>query len=388
MISERRKQIGNYILIAAIAIMAIAEWNEYEWYLAVNPYGTLFASLALAACFFCYVNVKDALKDPVFYLMIGTDVIAVVNTVLAHSGYGAILTAADFLLICYLAGKVAFDDKQTIILSAFLAFFFFYWTIDVKGYFKGYNTNYGGLVLITGFIFLMILMERIRLYLKAKGGKFATVGIYAWYVFMLAFLFVGYKIIAWYRSRCALIGYLVVVVMMLIPRKWWKSRVLYFLASVGSTAGAVLVSGIYVWLALIRDRFQLQIFYKDILSGREELWQELWEAYLRQPMIGIGTRYQVQVDFMEGLFEVHNGFLDLLMVHGLVVFIVACVFCIYRMLRFRPIVAEDSVAKFAFAAMLAMLVTSFFENFMIVPPYSLILLALFGILGGRTMRQD
>lgn len=91
---------------------------------------------------------------------------------------------------------------------------------------------------------------------------------------------------------------------------------------------------------------------------------------------------------MEGLFEVHNGFLDLLMVHGLVVFIVACVFFIYRMLRFRPVVAEDSIAKFTFAAMLAMLVTSFFENFVIVPPYSLILLALFGILGGRTMRQD
>lgn len=388
MISEMRKTVGNYILIGAIAILAIAEWNEYEWYLAVNPYGTLFASLALAACFFCYVNIKDALKDPVFYLMIVTDVIAVVNTVLAHSGYGAILTAADFLLICYLANKVAFDRKQTLIISGFLAFFFFYWTIDVKGYFKGYNTNYGGLVLITGFIFLMILMEIVRLFLEKKGGRTAAIGKWAWYVVMLAFLFVGYKIIAWYRSRCALIGFLVVVIMMLIPKKWWKSRVFYLLATLATTAGAVLVSAIYVWLALIRDRFQLQIFYKDILSGREELWQELWDAYLLQPMIGIGTRYQVQVDFMEGLFEVHNGFLDLLFVHGLVVFLVACVFFIFRMLKLRETIASDSVAKYAFAALAAMLVTSFFENYMIVPPYSIIVLVLFAIINGRTMRKE
>ena len=63
------------------------------------------------------------------------------------------------MLILYLLDKIDFTRRQTFVFLAYTAFFFFYWTIDVKGYFKGYNTNYGGLILITGFAALMIIMQ-------------------------------------------------------------------------------------------------------------------------------------------------------------------------------------------------------------------------------------
>ncbi|MCR5267095.1 MAG: O-antigen ligase family protein [Lachnospiraceae bacterium] len=385
MISQKRKNAAAILLLLAIFIMTAAEWNFYTWYEALTPYGTLFATLMLAACFFCAVSLRDALRDPVFYLMAVTDLIALINLFLVHSHFGAILTIADFMLICYLANKLMIPEKLFIVSLALPAFYFFYWTVDVKGYFKGYNTNYGGLILISGFCFLMILVEYIRCRQKEREDQ--NSGIKRWILLILQLFFfaLGYNIIAWYRSRCALAGLVVATVLILLPKKIWKSRLLYGLACFFTTFGAVLVSAVYVWLGKLKDVFEIQIFYKDILSGREELWGELWSAYLKQPITGIGSAYEMQVSFMRGAFEVHNGLLDLLFVHGLPVFIAACVFLFFRMMALSESVANDSVSKYIFAAMAAILVTSFFENFVIVPPFSLIFLLLFALMNTRIL---
>ena len=171
MISEKRKNAAAILLLLSIVIMTAAEWNFYTWYEAVTPYGTLFASVMLMACFFCLTNVRDALHDPVFWLMAVTDAIALLNLFLIRSHFGAILTIADFMLICYLSNKLVIPKKLFVWSLVLVAFFFFYWTIDVKGYFKGYNTNYGGLILISGFCFLMILVEYIRGRLRERDDK-------------------------------------------------------------------------------------------------------------------------------------------------------------------------------------------------------------------------
>ncbi len=383
MISEKRKNAAAYLLLLAILVMTVAEWNFYTWYEALSPYGTLFASLMLTACFFCLINVRDVLRDPAFWLMAVTDAIALLNLFLVHSHYGAILTIADFMLICYLANKMLIPKKLFVWALILVAFYFFYWTIDVKGYFKGYNTNYGGLILISGFCFLMILVEYGRCALRERDGKKIRLMKWGLLLLQLFFFALGYNIIAWYRSRCAFVGWVVATVLILLPKKIWKSRVLYALACFFLTFGAVLVSAVYVWLQKLKDVFEIQIFYKDILSGREELWGELWSAYLKHPVTGIGSAYEMQVSFMRGAFEVHNGLLDLLFVHGLPVFIAACVFLLFRMLSLRRCVYADSVGKYIFAAMAAILCTSFFENFVIVPPFSLIFLLLFALMNTR-----
>ncbi|MCR4684048.1 MAG: O-antigen ligase family protein [Lachnospiraceae bacterium] len=383
MISEKRKNAAAILLLLSIVIMTAAEWNFYTWYEAVTPYGTLFASVMLMACFFCLTNVRDALHDPVFWLMAVTDAIALLNLFLIRSHFGAILTIADFMLICYLSNKLVIPKKLFVWSLVLVAFFFFYWTIDVKGYFKGYNTNYGGLILISGFCFLMILVEYIRGRLRERDDKKGKILLWVLLACQLFFFALGYNIIAWYRSRCALVGWVVATVMILLPKKIWKSRVFYALACFFLTFGAVLVSAVYVWLQKMRDVFEIQIFYKDILSGREELWGELWGAYLKHPITGIGSAYEMKLSYMRGAFEVHNGLLDLLFVHGLPVFIAACVFLFFRLLSLRECVAGDKIGKYIFAAMAAILCTSFFENFVIVPPFSLIFLLLFALMNTR-----
>lgn len=370
---EKRKNIANYILMATIFIITTLEWHFAEWYGKFTPYGTLimFAGLSLALLF--YVDLRIAIKDPVFIMLGAVFAIAVINLFIIGSNKGCILVVANMSVMLYLANKVNFTKKQMIVTLCYLAFFFFYWTIDVKGYFKGYNTNYGGLILITGFACLMVISEYITDYLREnknwKGFIYAIIE-----VFCIALAF---NIISWYRSRSALIGLIVLLLIKFIPMKLISNKILYFLFTLLGTVGGVLVSILYIFLGRLKETINLTLFYKDIISGREILWSELWGAFLKMPLTGIGSAYEVKTDFMNGMLEVHNGMLDILIVHGVIVFIPICLLFTKRLLTNRESVASSRISKAAFAAIIAMMATSFFENFIIVQPFTIVLLVLF-----------
>ena len=383
--SDKRILVGNTALMAAVFILTTAEWHLYEWYEAVTRYGTVIAGIGLVITLFCYLDVKEMLRDPAFYLMAGADVVALINLFIIGSNKGAILTAAEFLLILYLVNKIELSDRQVIICMCYLGAFFVYWTVDVKGYFKGYNTNYGGLVLITGFFFAVYAIEYLRYYLtEVKGNKNGR-----WLLALTIFFFAwGYNIIAWYRSRCALLGLVAFAVLILIPVKVWKNKVFYLLVTLAVTVGAVLFSLMYVWLGIMKDTFRIQIFYKDIISGREEIWSELWGAFIKQPVTGIGSSYVMQLDWLGGMFEVHNGLLDILIVHGIPVFAVAITFIVKRFLELHEASCSSHLGKCAMAGLFAMMMPAFLENYIIVPPFSLIMLLLAGLVRNGGIKKD
>lgn len=374
--SDKRTAVGNAAILVSVFILTTLEWHFYTWYQAVAPYGTLIATVGLIAALFCYVDFKEMIKDPAFLLMAGADAVALINLFIIGSGKGAFLTAADFLLILYLANKIRLSHKWTIISACYIGFFFLYWTVDVKGYFKGYNTNYGGLVLISGFFFAIYILEYLRYYLYEVKGKEKA----RWLILVTLFFFAwGYNIIAWYRSRCALLGLVTFALLMLIPVKVWKNKAFYLLVTLATTIGSVLFSLLYVWLGYMKDTFRVRIFYKDIISGREEIWSELWNAFIKQPVTGIGSSYEIQLDWLNGLFEVHNGLLDILIVHGIAVFVVTVVLLIKRFLDLHESSCSSHLNKCAMAGVFAMMLPAFMENYIIVPPFSLILLILISL---------
>ena len=161
--------------------------------------------------------------------------------------------------------------------------------------------------------------------------------------------------------------------------KLWKNRVFYVLVTLGTTIGAVLFSLLYICLGAMKDTFRIRIFYKDIISGREEVWSVLWSAFLKQPVTGIGSSYDIQLDWLNGMFEVHNGLLDILVVHGTAVFAVTIVLMVKRFLELHEFSVSSPLNKCAMAGVFAMMMPAFMENYIIVPPYSLILLILIGM---------
>ena len=374
-ISEKRIIAGNMVLFGACVILTVSLWNEYTWYEAVAPYGTLIAFVFLVVTFLCYIPIKQAITDKFFILITAACIIAAANLFIVDSGKGAWLTAADVLIAIYLADRIKLPDTFVGLFCTYIGFYFFYWTYDVKGYFKGYNTNYGGLVLITGFVFavtgFIIFRERLKTTEKA-GARF----LFAFILFMFVW---GYNIIAWYRARCALIGLVVFAVLLAVPAGVWKNRVFYTLITVVMTFGAIAVSLVYVWLGHFAAAIDIRIFYKDVISGRNEIWADLWNAFIKSPLTGIGSSYRINVDWMGGMFEVHNGLLDILIVHGIIVFAVTVFLLIRTLLGLREAAAQNIKSRSAVSAVFAILAASFMENFFIVPPFLLCTLALIAI---------
>lgn len=386
-----RYNVGNMFIIVGIVLITTLEWHFFDLYQMFTRYGTLIMFVSLVGAFFCYVDIKDAMSDKLFWVMAVTDAIALINLFIIGSNKGCILVVLDFMLVLYLADKVKFSAGQSLFVLVYSAFFFFYWTIDVKGYFKGYNTNYGGLILISGFTFLMVLMQHIneQKYLDYKKlcnesnvvtGRKLWIKNNWWYVLIyLFFVALAFNIISWYRSRTALMGLLALLALIIMPRKLISKRGVYTAITILATAGSVLFTRLYIILGRGNDGEGIQLFYKSLISGRNDIWGELWTAYMEHPITGFGSSYVPKLEFMGGVLEVHNAMLDFLFVHGILVFVPVCGLLIYRILGLHEEVLKSSVGKVVFAAIICTLVTGFFENYYIVQPFALMLLSLFAI---------
>lgn len=403
--------------------MMAGSWFYQPLQVMVAPYGTLLSGVALGIAFLCCTDYKKVFRDPFFYLMVFADILTVINLFVLNSGKGALLTVVDLLLVIYLANKVMISKLQMFALSTIELLFFFYWTLTPKGYYQGFNINYGGLVLLTGLLFGMLLTEALKQEDKCKfawcwqivlmliGCRVTYVaykdmywlyGVYAvitlfvllkykegrkyFWLLQMTLMILGFEIISYYLSRCALIGAVVFVILIMIPKKFWINRVgrvFYGIVSIGLTLGTVFFSFLLTWIAQMRETLNFKFLYKDIFSGREEVWAELWGVFLKQPFTGIGSSYTLHVPELEGTFEVHSGLLDILFVHGVIVFAITLCMLLWQLLRLRMHMAEDTVSKYAVSAIFAMLATSFFENYFIVPPFLLLFLLLFMIVNLR-----
>ena len=275
------------------------------------------------------------------------------NLVILKSNKGAVLIPSDMALGYFLAGKIRLPEK----LSKYMAFAGSALIISWFGFIKWhYNYNMVGLVflmiLITGEMFLeFVKWDRELAYLKAVQVLLWAVGL-IWSMM--------------YHSRCAMAGILAFGILLLAGRKIAGSRILYTAAVLLSTLGSILFTLLYVMLG--KTGFNMKILYKDILSGRQDIWAELWQAFLRQPLTGIGSSYKLK---SFEIFEVHNGLFDILTVHGIIVCALVMYLLIRLLLKLRgEIYMRGGTAVIAMAGIFAMLFTSFFENFFTVPPYS------------------
>ncbi len=382
--TNQRAEAAGYVLISGVVLLTTLLLHFYSLYEIFAPYATLIAAVFLVVSFILACNPfsKEGFlclcHDKKFLLMAVADVISLVHIFLVHSGIGAILTIFDFLLVIYLGDKIKLTNRAVTICGLYIGFFFLYWTIDVKSYFKGYNTNYGALVLLSGFVFLMYAYESFVEYIKSKRAeeKALLVAVRIAELFLFA---LSYNIISWYRSRCALLGLVVYTVLFFLPRKIWKSKVMYALLTALGTIGSLMFVLLYVFLGSIKDTFTVRVFYKDILSGREEVWSELLTEFLKKPITGIGSSYVMKLDWMKGVFEVHNGLLDILIVHGIVPFVIVMVLLVILLYGLKGSMSQSHMGKLAGAGVYAMLCGAYNENYIIVAPFSIMLLLMISI---------
>lgn len=402
LIEDVKKNKAGAIILAAILLITTLEWHFAEWYTVFTVYGTLITFVFLAVVALVYKKIPEYFKDKEMILCVAVTVVALVNLFLVHSGFGAILIVADFVLVLYFVDKISFSSLQTKIFLVYTAFFFFYWTIDVKGYFKGYNTNYGGLILLSGFACLQIIMMAFYQKIFVRNGsitdekngkneesdesKQTMIKKIVYVILAIAFLIIAFKIISWYRSRTALIGLLVLLFIMIMPQKIITNKYVFTFINLCGTVGAIILTLLYIGLGKITGEGGIQLFYKSLISGRNDIWLELWTEYLKMPLTGIGSSYVMKVDFMNGMLEAHSAMLDILIVHGAIVFIPVCVLFVIKLNKLREYIVDNAVKKTVYAAIICTLFAGMFENFYIVQPFSLILLSYFCIIRSDSVK--
>lgn len=352
----RLGEIGKNSFILLTAALFLGCFVSQGIYAAVARYASLIAFAAFSALFFSHRNPFLCLleKDVEFLLMAAADLLTLINLFVIRSNKGAFLTVVNLLLAVYLADKVHFSKKQAEALSGCGAVFLIPWFGFVKW---EYNFNMAGLV----FMLISILGILFLAFVKEEYG-------FSYLIWIQAMLYAAgtlYTIL--YHSRCAMVGMLLFGLFLPGGRLFQKYKALRRIFIILATAGSIFFTLFYVWLGSLS--VDITFLYKSILSGREEIWSELWQALLAKPVTGIGSSYQMKSFF---IFEVHNGLFDILAVHGIPVFLVTLFLLIHKMWKSSPDLEHSEAERIADAGMLAILFVSYFENFFIVPPYLLI----------------
>ena len=117
----------------------------------------------------------------------------------------------------------------------------------------------------------------------------------------------------------------------------------------------------------------MPFFYKNIFSGREKIWQEIWDMLRLHIITGIGSGYKLK-SFFE--YNIHNAMYDILAVHGIAVFAGSAFIILQRLLSAGREIRRSSSSHLAAAALFAIFFESFIDMDLMWADYSPIILFL------------
>lgn len=322
-------------------------------------------------------------KDVDLILAVMTVVFTVIFVLATGSGYGAAFIPSDLALICYVEKRMRLGSSEIRLISFAGALPVILWYSHVRW---SYNFNMAGFTFMIMAFFAMILVELTGSGIKLPGSESVPRMLTEYRQFIEGIIFVTAFILSMlYHSRTVMIGMIMFIAIYallgVMSTSAWCYRILFLAASVGAVAFTL----IYIKFAGLFGG--VTFLYKDVFSGREGIWRELWGAFLSSPVTGIGSSYELK---SFEIFEVHNGMFDILTVHGIIVFTLIIILLFRMFERCRPDSLHKSnpggsdpgikpqeegmvrIRRLALSAAFAMMFTSWFENFFTVPPYSII----------------
>ncbi len=360
---DKIKEKYEYAAYALFLFFMLSSFIHQKIYAFFSPYGTLIMFLTLIVITVLFANKEKASvinKDPVTIAALAAFIITPINLILVHSGLGAMLTVFDIVLICVLFIRgLSISGRMKRIISFTGAVFMLLWYPVVRW---DYGFNMVGLMFLMLLIFGEILME----YVKNDLG-------YDYLRYLQLLFFVTSILLAvCYQARSAALSMMVFGAVYLLTPLIINKKAAFNIWVFIFTAGSIIFTLVYSLLGL--TGWNIRFLYKDLLSGREAIWEELWQELSKRPLTGIGSSYEMKNFFM---FEVHNALFDILVVHGVIIFVLV----IYLLIKaLNRLYSKDVLfcpdRRTAFAGISALLFASFFENGFITTPYSMVFFVL------------
>jgi len=370
--NEKLRNIINLIFISIFFLGFALTFLSPKFYGLTEIYVGVLVFLIYGVLFITNVDfvklIKEKNKD--FFILVGVMALTGINLLLVKSGLGAFFVAADFLLCFYLFDKINLTEKgmfyfKVLYVLLFSAWIFFaYPSFFRSENYYAYNTNTAATFSIYTFLCCYFLLEEL-----AKKYDFMKV------VNVILFVRV-IRLAIWHRARGALI--MIIVFMILkygVMEKILKSKALYRILLLFSTLGSLCFVAFYTVLGTTGFNANIPFFYKDLFSGREEIWAEFYKHFAKNPILGTGTNFEIE-SFIE--FNVHNAMYNLLIIYGIVVFIGIMYFVFKTFTGFQKKTVEafgdkeiNPLVVTGFSIIFAVLIESFFDVDLIWPDYSL-----------------
>ncbi len=310
-------------------------------------------------------RLKNKEKD--LFLLLFLLVLTLINILIVHSGKGAFFVLADFLLIIYLSDKLILGKKQILWIAGAYFALLFIWLLFVypkmfaEYGFYGYNTN-------TAATFTIYTLLCAFLFVQCFTARFEFAGF-----FSVLLIVRGVQLAMYHRARGAFVMLGVFLLLYyLLPGKWWLKKGVFRLLYLFATLGSLLFVALYTLAGTTGVNYRLPFFYKEVFSGREEIWKEFFLLFLQKPLTGIGTNVQIS-SFFE--FNVHNAMYNILVVYGLIAFIGTLALLYPKLEKMRLKALSDKTAYCALCILLAVFFESFFDVDLLWVDYALNLLS-------------
>lgn len=376
--SDIRKNIINITVILTLFMCYTLKFLVPAFYAATDKYAGLFVFLCEGLLLINNYNVFDAIKrrDKEFIIITLLLIIIGVNLIIVKSGFGAYFTAANFALIFYTSNKIILNKKQvTIISGIYLVMLLFWLVVMYPSYFGSYdasfalNTNgaatFSTYTALIALVFLQIYFEK-----------------YKWVELPIILLFVRtIRLALWHRARGAFIILTCFIFLFYVIKGGFiKSKKLYTTLILLCTLGSLVFVTFYTLLGKTGFNMFLPIFYKNIFSGRENIWYEFFTYFIHKPLTGIGTNLTIE-SFFE--FNVHNAMYDILVVHGIIVFVLTMYFVIKRFSFFREKALNNKIVLMALCILISVFFESFIDVDLIWADYSINLIFLLAVINAK-----
>lgn len=344
------------------------------FYAATDKYAGLFVFLMESVLLLNNFNPFEAIKNKDIDFIVCAVILVIigVNLIVVGSGYGAYFTAANFILIFYASDKLSFSNNQLKIMSAAYLLMLMFWLIVLyHGYFGSYDASFAlntnGAATFTVYTFFCAYILLADLF-----EKYRFVGVF------IVILFVRLiRLDIWHRARGAfIILTLFFVFYYIVPKKLWGNKKFITAILFLATFGSIIFVAIYTAVGLSGFNVFVPVFYKNIFSGRENIWFEFFNYFKSKPLTGIGTNITIE-SFVE--FNVHNAMYDILVVHGIIVFAGAMYFIFKRMIKFSESASKNSISLIAYCVLIAVFFESYIDVDLLWADYALNLMFLLAV---------
>lgn len=165
------------------------------------------------------------------------------------------------------------------------------------------------------------------------------------------------------ESRGALLGLIFFVIFnYLIPARIAVNKLFHLIIYSSLTIGSLVFTFVYFSMWKRNVVFNLPFTNKSLYTGRESIWLEVWTAFFDQPILGIGSNYQLQT--FESL-NIHNSMLSILAIYGLPTFLLFIVIAWSRLKSLIPLMISEPEVKVVVFGFYSMLVVGVFENYLV-----------------------